>query len=129
MATALLGYLVFYVDRCSPCLFHRRDCSRDIKCAAPSCINVHEQRELTRIGDAFYISNHVIEAGDTQVRQSIRCVGYSTAAQVDGLMTSFLRLHGAVGVNGAHDLKRAVGLSASRKRLPALVLVIAFPYI
>ena len=74
MATALLGYLIFNVDRCSPCLFHRRDRSRDIESAAPSCIDIHEQRELTRIGDAFYISNHVIEAGDTQVRQSIRRV-------------------------------------------------------
>ena len=44
-------------------------------------------------------------------------------------MTGFLRLHGAVGVNGAHDLKRVVGFECKPKRLPALVLVIAFPYI
>ncbi|CSB66371.1 Uncharacterised protein [Vibrio cholerae] len=109
MTTAFLRHLIFHVYRRGSGFLHRFDGACNVKCAAKAGINIHQQRQIAGVGDAFHIYQHVIECGDAQIWQAVRGIGNATAREINRLMADTFRHHGAVRVDGADDLQWMMG--------------------
>ena len=72
--TATLGaYLVFNVNRRSAELDHRLDRAGHVeKRRAEAGIHVHQQWQITYIGNASYISQYIVQTRNTQIRYAQR---------------------------------------------------------
>ena len=123
--TATLGAdLILNVNRCSAELDHRLDGARHVeKRGAEASVHVHQQRQITYIGNASYISQYIVQTGNTQIRHAQRPGCNAATRQVDGLETRTLGQQRVVGVDRAHHLQRVLACNCITETLAWTVLI------
>ena len=72
-------------------------------------VDVDQQRQVADIRDAAHIDQYVFQSIDTQIRQTQRTGGDTTARQVESLEAGALGQQGVVGVDGTNNLQRTFG--------------------
>ena len=78
MTAALGAHLVFDMDGGGAELDHRLDGTRHVeRRGAETGVHVHQQRQVAHVGNAAHVGEHVIQAGDTQVRHAEGAGGYT----------------------------------------------------
>ncbi|MNJ18797.1 hypothetical protein D3C77_131080 [compost metagenome] len=118
MAAALGANLVFDVDRRCAELDHRLDGTGHVeRRGAKAGVDIHQQRQVADIGDAAHVGEHVIQAGDAQVRQAQGAGSYTATRQVDGLETGTLGQQRVVGIDRTDHLQRVLGGDGITKTL------------
>ncbi|MNZ83321.1 hypothetical protein D3C78_1020440 [compost metagenome] len=105
--TAALGAdLVFDVNRRRAELDHRLHGTGDVeRRGTETGVHVHQQRQVANIGDTAHVGQHVIQAGDAQVRQAEGAGSHPATRQVDRLETGALGQQRMVGVDCADHLQ------------------------
>jgi hypothetical protein len=75
----------------------------------PPRVDVDEQRQVDRAGDARRVGEDVAEVRQAEVRQSQRVVGNPGAGEIQGAEPGAPREHRGVGVHDPRNLERALG--------------------
>ncbi|MCY1181889.1 hypothetical protein D9M73_224220 [compost metagenome] len=68
-------------------------------------VHVHQQRQVAHVSDAAHVGQHVVQAGDAQVRQTEGAGSDPATRQVDRLETGALGQQRVVGVDRADHLQ------------------------
>ncbi len=107
MAATLGADLVLDMNGRRAELDHRLDRARHVeRRGTEPGVHVHQQRQVAHVGDTAHIGQHVIQAGDAQVRHAEGAGGHAAARQVDRLETGAFGQQRVVGVDRAHHLQR-----------------------
>ncbi len=107
MATALGTHLVFDVHGSSAKLDQRLDGTRYVEGGgAKTGIRIHQQRQITDIGNAAYVGEDVVQGGNTQIRQTQGAGSNTATGQVNGLEAGTLGQQSMVGVDRTDHLQR-----------------------
>src|SRR5690606_8468491 len=106
---ALGSHLVLDMAGGGPGLDQRLDGALDVERAgAKAGIDVHQQRQVTHVGDAAGVDEHILERVDAQVRHAQRAGRDAAAREVDRTEAGALGQQGVVGVDGADHLQRGL---------------------
>ena len=109
VAAALGRDLVLDVQTGSARTGHFPDCPGDVESRAPAGVGIDQERQVGGPADPPDVLADIVQAGHAQIRQAERCVRHTGAGQVDGPESRGFGEQGAVGVDGADDLKGALG--------------------
>ena len=117
MPAALGGDLIFHVNGSGPGADHLADAPGDVEGAAPAGVDVHQQGQFRRGGDAAHVGKHVVQGRHAQIRQSVGGVGHPAAAQVERPVAHLLGHERGIGVDGADHLQRLLRRASVAKTL------------
>ena len=115
VAAAFLRHLVFDVHGGHTGALKVADAAGNVKGAAPTHIDVYQQRGVYIIGNAACINQHVFHGGDAQIGNAARAGCYAAAGQVNGFETAVGSEAGEVGVDTADNGQRVFRLNGFAK--------------
>ena len=107
MTAAFGANLVFDVNRRRAELDHRLHGAGDIeRRGTETGVHVHQQRQIADVGDATHVSQHIVQAGDAQIRHAEGAGSDAAARQINSLETGAFGQQRVVGVDRADHLQR-----------------------
>ena len=109
MAAALLGHLVLDVYGGNTGALHLTNGTGNVQGAAPTGVDIHEQRKVGGRGDAARVFDNVVHGGHAEIRKAEGGVSHAPARQVDGPVAGLLGHHAAISVDGSDDLQGLLG--------------------
>ncbi len=86
VAAALLHHLVLDVEAGCTGLRDLARGARDVECAAPAGIDVHQQRQVARGGDAARVLANVMQRGDAEIGNAERGGSHAAAGKIQRLV-------------------------------------------
>ncbi len=105
MPAALLHHLVFDVETGRTGLRDLARGARDVEGAAPAGVDVHQQRQVARGGDAARVLAYVMQGRDAEIGYAERRSGHAAAGKIQRLVPALLREDRAIGGDRADDLQ------------------------
>ena len=110
MAAAFSAHLILKVHTAGTGFAEIGRGARDIERRPPAGVGIHQKRQGGGRGNAPRILADVAARGDAEVGHAEGGVSDSGAGEVEGLEPAALGEQGRVGIHGADDLQRSLGL-------------------